>query len=549
MSKTEGFKLRRMRAWSGLAAPILLGGLLFLSGLVCVAPDARPGVMTTPAGGGVGGSSGSASSSAGSTGTGGSAGQGGAGGSALPSAIAPQPNIDWAVRIGNQAAQWARTLDVTMAGDVLIGGEFDGNALDIGDKTIQGSAKTDAFIAQLSKQDGSTVWARPIGENGDQRLGQIVHAPGGGNNIVLVGSFSEMLTLEGCNPITTNGLDTDIFIARLQSDGACDWVESFGSQFTDQFGLRVAVNAQGEIAVAGFFDGSVDFGGNAQKLDAVDLVAALDDKNIFVAKLEADGKGIWSRNLGITSYIDGNDVDLDLVFDQDNNLVITGSYLYELQTANGTLQNSDQHEWFAMKLAGDNGNEVWEMHSAESDVRSRRGLRVIEQAGGDLAIASLLGGSFELKNSVLQSGLDSDIGVLVFDKNGSPIWNKVYGGVGVQRAHAFSIDDAGNFLMGGWFNGVLDFSEDGTLVGNGTNPDSNRDLFFAKLSPQGAFLWAMRAGDAEPQSCAAIHAGKGSESYAIGTFAGRIILGSNTLDSDNNSNDVYVVRLSDQLLP
>lgn len=542
------------RGWANPLAQAGLLSLLVVSELFCVEPDARPGLPSTASGAGgssgTGGASGVTSSSSGTGGSGSSASS--SGGGVGGGAVALTPKIDWAVQIGGQSIQIARALDVAASGDAVVGGDFFGSSLDIGDKQIDGGGNFDVFVAELSKQDGKTLWARSLGGSGDQRLGDLAADPVGSNYIVLTGTFWETVEADGCSPITATGLDSDIFVAHLDAgDGKCQWIKAFaGNTPDDQSSLRIALSPQGNIAVAGMFKGNLDFGGNAKPIDAIDIVTESNDVTIFTALLNPSGDAIFSRVVGVTvdPGFSDNNLDLDIAFDKDENVIVTGSYDYELEITAGAMQNSNGGEWFAIKLDGKSGMPLLELHSAESDGKSRSGLSVVPQPSGDLAFTGLFSGALTVGASALLSGLDNDIGLLIFDANGMPKWSKAIGGAGTQRAYSLSQDAGGNFLMGGSFNGVLDFSEAGTLVGTGTMADQNRDLFFAKLSPQGSLIWAMQAGDTGPQNCVDIRAGKNGESFAIGTFGGAIQLGSNTLDNTTDNNDVYVVRLSDQPL-
>ena len=90
----------------------------------------------------------------------------------------------------------------------------------------------------------------------------------------------------------------------------------------NDYGSAVAVDAAGNVAVAGSFEGSGVFAGF--QLDAL----GLDDA--YVLNLDPDGKLTWARRLGGTN----SDVGQALAFTPSGTLV-TGGYFYGSGTFGG----------------------------------------------------------------------------------------------------------------------------------------------------------------------------------------------------------------------
>jgi hypothetical protein len=83
--------------------------------------------------------------------------------------------------------------------------------------------------------------------------------------------------------------DDDGFIAKLTADGAHVWSMSFGPDFA-QAGTAIAVDAGGNVVVAGEFNGLVNFGSGD--------VASAGSTDGFVVKLDAMGTVLWRTTFG-----------------------------------------------------------------------------------------------------------------------------------------------------------------------------------------------------------------------------------------------------------
>ncbi len=81
-------------------------------------------------------------------------------------------------------------------------------------------------------------------------------------------------------------------MAKYDASGAHEWSQRFGGANSDE-SAAIAVDASGNVIVAGFFVGTADFGGG-------NLVSA-GDYDVFVAKYDASGAHQWSQRFGGTS--------------------------------------------------------------------------------------------------------------------------------------------------------------------------------------------------------------------------------------------------------
>jgi hypothetical protein len=108
-------------------------------------------------------------------------------------------------------------------------------------------------------------------------------------NPTIVGYFQGTSNFGGAN-LTSAGA-SDIFVARYTAAGTHQWSARYGDA-DDQRAYGAAVDAAGNVALTGYFAGSISFGGPT--------FTNVGGADIFVAKLSATGAHIWSRAIGAT---------------------------------------------------------------------------------------------------------------------------------------------------------------------------------------------------------------------------------------------------------
>jgi hypothetical protein len=119
----------------------------------------------------------------------------------------------------------------------------------------------DALVVSVDAQ-GTPRWQWSFGtRDGLERVSTIALGPGGG--FYLGGGFSSPLSFalpEGHPPVRSLG-SGDQFVLALDAQRSVRWMHAFGSPESDGDALRLATNAQGEIAAVAHFGGTPAGGG------------------------------------------------------------------------------------------------------------------------------------------------------------------------------------------------------------------------------------------------------------------------------------------------
>ncbi len=130
--------------------------------------------------------------------------------------------------------------------------------------------------------------------------------------------------------------------------------QCFSSRFFD-----IKVDSDGNILLAGFFQGTLDFDPGAAVLNLTSVNP--NNGDVFVLKLDSNFNLIWIKTMGSG----GRETATALAIDSQNNILVTGTYQTNLDldpstsvfNVNGTNDATDTNT-FICKLSS-NGNFVW----------------------------------------------------------------------------------------------------------------------------------------------------------------------------------------------
>ncbi|RRS32495.1 MAG: hypothetical protein P794_00970 [Epsilonproteobacteria bacterium (ex Lamellibrachia satsuma)] len=303
-------------------------------------------------------------------------------------------------------------------------------ALENGDSAIVGTCKsygaqrTDICITRMNAK-GEMKWRLWLG-GAKKDEGKAISRAADGSILVL-----------GSSKSFSKNYDYDLYAAKVSLSGKLVWKQDLGGK-RDEFAGGIAGTDDGGALIVG---DSESFGGG--------------DKDIFIAKLDKNGKVISEHTVGGKK----NDSAKALTRTRDGKFVMVG---YR------EVARSGDTDFFVMKL-DQNGKKIW------------------ARTYGQDAPDSLLGVTATVDNGIVAVGKtrsygseQTDLTVMKFDAKGKLIWHKIYGFKYYEYGNAVATTRDGGFVLVGGTN----------TLGKG-----NHSVYILALNKKGELIWSHVYGD------------------------------------------------------
>lgn len=235
------------------------------------------------------------------------------------------------------------------------------SSLDIGGQTLFHKGGADVFAAKLDATNGDTIWAKIYGDATDQRCNDIAIDANG--SIFITGDFTGTLDLAesgGADALASFDTSKDAYLAKIQPDGALSWSKQYG-QAADQTGWAVVIDSLNNPVIIGTFTGSVSMGAGTPTLSSAGYPAST-KPDLFVAKVNSGGVGIWAKRFGDTEA----EFPGQAAIDDDGNIIIGGVFFGEPAFGGPSLVNPDVSAGFLVKLTTD-GEHIWSRGFGDSE--------------------------------------------------------------------------------------------------------------------------------------------------------------------------------------
>ncbi|MRG91605.1 SBBP repeat-containing protein [Polyangium spumosum] len=329
-------------------------------------------------------------------------------------------------------------------------------------------------------------------------------------NILLAGAFQGAMNLGG-NMLTSGGKE-DAFVAKLSPTGQVLWAKRFGDA-QNQSATGIAADAQGNVYVTGIFIGTVNFGGSNLTSDTIFF------QDVFLVKFAPDGTHVWSQKFGDSNI----QYSRSLVVDALGNVVISGYFQQQVDFGGGVLTaTGNAFDVFVAKFNG-LGQHQWSRRYGNEADQSAKGLAV--DGMGNVYLAGEASGSIDFGNGALTAQGNPNAFVAKLDPQGAPIWAKLSAGSGKASANAVAVSPTGAVAVAGQFQGTFDL---------GGKPVTNLevdDAFVSVLTPAGAQTYTRTFGDGTFQRADGVAFAPNGDVLLAGAFTGDIDLGGGAIKS------------------
>lgn len=358
---------------------------------------------------------------------------------------------------------------------------------------------------------GEIEWQKTYGGSGDEIARGVIETSDGGYAVIGYTNSTD-------GDITDKSLsENDFWVLKLDINGNIQWQKTYGGSGDDK-GRAIIQTNDGGYAITGPSMSS-DGDGSQNK--------GFHDH--WLVKLDQQGNIQWEKSYGFS----GHDHSHSLFQTNDGGYFI-GGYL-DVTASNGegnetiTSKITRKHgvgEFWAQKLDA-NGNLQWRRYfGGSSNDRIYKVLRTHDD--NFLLVGSSESNDFDIKNT---NG-SYDVWVVKINNDGSLLWEKSFGGSGIDDGYSAVKTDDGNYLIAG-----TTISNDGLV----SNPKGNADVWVLKINDNGDLLWEKSFGGSAFDSASAIS--QSTNIFSSYLIAGNSKSGDGDLKSNNGENDFWVFKI------
>lgn len=361
-----------------------------------------------------------------------------------------------------------------------------------------------------------------------------------------------------------------------------DWGISAGGTLHDKT-RGLAVDPDGNVLLTGEFTGTATFGEHS--------ATAVGSMDFFVAKVSPSGGFLWVRTGGgdkidrgyaiasdhagncyVTGHFESASAEFDhltiesvgdydlfvakydptgklqwirsgggkgydyghgIAADKLGNVFVSGAVKGEGTFASTPLGHAGPGHAFCLSLNSD-GRLKWSRSAEGQGSSSGHGITVDQQ--GNFYVGGNASGNQSFGGQQLTAPSGSDVLVAKFDASGDLVW--LHNGFGSASAmiHEITADTAGNVWAAGMFQGELKL-DDRTVANQGRH-----DLLLTSFDASGKRLWTKTAGGKGIDYGLGVATDGQGNSYLTGSFTGRVEFGGTPHESSTSASDIMIVK-------
>jgi hypothetical protein len=311
--------------------------------------------------------------------------------------------------------------------------------------------------------------------------------------------------------------------SQEKSRRVIDWVKQEGGSMHDKI-RGITVDAQGNCYVTGEFTDKARF--------ADRTVTSRGSMDFVLAKYSPAGKLIWLQTAG------GSEIDrgYSVAVDAAGNSYVTGHFQSpEFRISDRTFTNRGDYDYFVAKFDA-TGKFEWAHDGGGEGYDYGHGIAVTPR--GDVYVAGSFSGEVMLGEAKSPSAIGKSLFVAKYDTTGTLKWSRLAGNDREQSGHNIAVGPDGGCYVSGYVSGIVELS--GRQFGSTT---AVKDIFVARLSPEGNYVWAATAGGHSDGLSTGVAVDKQGNCYLTGMFNDKAVFGDTTLTSAGEY-DVFVARLN-----
>lgn len=423
------------------------------------------------------------------------------------------PAKQWDKTFGGSGSDRLQSLVQTSDGGYILGGWSDSGASSVKSQASKGSS--DYWIIKVDAL-GNKQWDKTYGGNQADNLTVIRQTSDGG--FILGGHSDSGISGDKSQPSQGNN---DFWIIKLDGIGNIVWERTFGGAFMDELlDLRQTV------------DGGFILGGSSySELSGDKSQASNGGTDFWVVKLDANGNKVWDKAFG------GNLNDnLEAIHQTSDGGYIVGGRSESGVSGDKSQASKGDKDFWIIKL-DNNGIRIWDKTFGGSN---HDGLTSLEQTSDG---SYILGGhsfsGISGDKSQISQG-NADFWIIKINGVGSKIWDKTFGGSGLDALYDLKQTPDGGFIL-------IGDSDSGFNSDKSQAPQGSVDFWVVKLSANGTKVWDKTIGGINDDFLETVDL-TNDGGYLLGGWSDSGISGDKTQGSYSVYHDYWIVKLAPDVL-
>src|SRR5258708_152969 len=381
----------------------------------------------------------------------------------------PSGSFSWAQQYGGGGSGSGKAMALDASGNIFVG--------------VSGGSS-----GALMKLDsaGNVLWT--VGPVPNSALQQSVNfasiAVDSQGNALVTGSFSawaNLLDFGNNHPMYSSYGGTSAFLAKYSTNGTCLWVTAMINGGSTTYGNGVAVDASGNVFLAGYALGNIQLVG-VNGVTGPQLVNGIYATFGYLGKFDASGNLLWSEMAGSEVAGDASYAGCRLKalsIDSSGNLIAAGEWGYAANFGGGA-RPSYATGGFVAQYAGTDGHWLWDVEIGGAGNFSQNGVALDGQ--NNIFVTGQFNTSYNfgahtLATSNPGNGFLYDGFVAKYNSAGVNVWAADIGSASPASGNAVAVGPAGYPVVTGGFVGNI------SLAGQSLTGVGATDIFLGRLSP------------------------------------------------------------------
>ncbi len=371
---------------------------------------------------------------------------------------------------------------------------------------------------------------------GGEEKAKAIAVNSAGTNVYVLASYTNItdslnFLTNGSIKIAPSSGQEDLFIARLDANGAVNWARKLGGSGNEDGGA-IGVFANGDFIVTGTYNVDIT-------IDSDNYISS-GNSDMFVVKYNSDGSQAWS----LTNGNGLNSISVaDLKIRSNGDFYLGGEFRGSADFDFVTLTSNGEADAFLAKYdstgalifagnAGGTGNDgITKIH--------------IDNLGQTYIAGYYSGAGVTFGTTTLPTATKTDVFFAKMNSNDVQLFVKTANGTGDNIANGIYVAGTGNnkkIYLSGTFENVIDFG-----ISTATNNPEQRaslgqkDIYLAYYDSLGNVISSARAGGLNSETNAGIVADNSNNMFIFGSYRAQAGFAPFSLTVAGGS-DLYIAR-------